>query len=90
RAAVVEALAAAGIEVEGRSGMNVWVPVDDEARVVAGMQRRGYAVRSGARFRLASPPGIRISVAATPEPVLADAAAALVTVLDRSRPVRSV
>ena len=90
RAAVVEALTAAGIEVEGRSGMNVWVPVDDEARVVAGMQRRGYAVRSGARFRLASPPGIRISVAATPEPVLAEAAAALVAVLDRSCPVRSV
>jgi len=58
--------------------------------VVAGMQRRGYAVRSGARFRLASPPGIRISVAATPEPVLAEAAAALVAVLDRSCPVRSV
>lgn len=85
RAVVADALAVAGIEVGGRSGMNVWVPVDDEARVVAGMQRRGYAVRSGARFRLASPPGVRISVAATPEPVLAEAAAALVAVLDRSR-----
>lgn len=86
RAVVVDTLGAAGIEVEGRSGMNVWVPVDDEARVVAGMQRRGYAIRSGARFRLASPPGVRISVAATPEPVLAEASAALAAVLDRSRP----
>ena len=90
RAVVVDALTAAGIDVHGRSGMNVWVPADDEARVVAGMQRRGYAIRSGARFRLASPPGVRISVAATPEPVLAEAAAALVAVLDRSRSVRSV
>ncbi len=85
RAVVVDTLVAAGSEVHGRSGMNVWVPVDDEARVVAGMLRQGYAVRSGARFRLASPPGIRVSVAATPEPVLAEAAAALVAVLDRSR-----
>lgn len=90
RAAVVDTLAEAGIGIEGRSGMNVWVPVDDEAGVVAGMLRRGYAVRSGARFRLASPPGVRLSVAATPEAVLVEAAAALVAVLDRSRSVRSV
>lgn len=86
RAVVVDTLAAAGIEVHGRSGMNVWVPVDDEAGVVAGMLRRGWAIRSGARFRLAAPPGVRVSVAATPEPALAEAAAALVAVLDRSRP----
>ncbi len=90
RAVVVDTLAAAGIAVYGRSGMNVWVPVADEARVVAGMQRRGYAVRGGARFRIAAPPGVRLSVAGTPEPVLAEAAAALVTVLDRSRAARSV
>lgn len=81
RNAVIDRLGRAGIEAVGPSGFNVWVPVDDEASVVAGMQRRGYAVRSGAGFRMASPPAIRVSVGASDLGVLADAADALVEVL---------
>ncbi len=75
-------LAARGVSGTGRSGLNVWVPVGDEGAVVAGMQQRGYAVRSGARFRLDSPPAVRITVASCPDEVLeraADALAAIVT-----------
>jgi DNA-binding transcriptional MocR family regulator len=64
RAALVEALARHGIAAHGRSGLNVWVPVPDEAAVVSGMASRGWAVAPGSRFRLASPPGVRITVAA--------------------------
>lgn len=64
RAALVDALAGHGIAAHGRSGLNVWVPVPDEAAVVSGMASRGWAVAPGSRFRLASPPGVRITVAA--------------------------
>lgn len=61
----------------GRSGLNVWVPVVDEAAVVAGMQRRGFAIRSGARFRIAGPPGVRVTVASSGDDELVTAADAL-------------
>ena len=64
RGALVEALAGHGITSWGRSGHNVWVPVAEEATVVAAMLAAGYAVAAGERFRLASPPGIRITIAA--------------------------
>ena len=63
RTALVEALASHGITAWGRSGHNVWVPVTEEVTVVAGMLAAGYAVAAGERFRLASPPGVRITIA---------------------------
>lgn len=45
------------------SGLNVWIAVPDETGAVAALLQRGWAVAPGARFRLASPPGIRITVA---------------------------
>lgn len=45
------------------SGMNLWVPVRDESAVVNGLRSYGWWVAAGARFRLASGPGVRISVA---------------------------
>ncbi|MFJ8024188.1 hypothetical protein [Streptomyces sp. NPDC096311] len=45
------------------SGMNVWVPVRDESAVVNGLRSYRWWVAAGARFRLASAPGVRISVA---------------------------
>lgn len=90
RAVVADTLAAAGIQVHGRSGMNVWVPVDDEARVVAGMQRRGFALRAGARFRQVSPPGVRISTAAADVTTLSSAATALAGLLATRPRTRTV
>ncbi|SCK58663.1 transcriptional regulator, GntR family [Streptomyces sp. WMMB 322] len=62
RNALVRALEARGVEAHGRSGMNVWVPVPDETGAVARLLHSGWAVAPGARFRLASPPGVRLTV----------------------------
>ncbi|MGH3323041.1 MAG: aminotransferase class I/II-fold pyridoxal phosphate-dependent enzyme [Streptomyces sp.] len=79
RDALVRALAARGVPAHGRSGMNVWVPVPDETGAVARLLQAGWAVAPGARFRLASPPGVRLTVSRlTADTVaqLADAVAA--------------
>ncbi|MGW1211920.1 aminotransferase class I/II-fold pyridoxal phosphate-dependent enzyme [Streptomyces sp. NPDC002499] len=63
RTALLEEFGFRGIAAHGVSGMNVWVPVRDESDVVNGLRSYGWWVASGARFRLASGPGVRISVA---------------------------
>ncbi len=62
RHALVRALAERGVEAHGRSGMNVWVPLADETGAVARMLHAGWAVAPGARFRMATGPGMRITV----------------------------
>jgi DNA-binding transcriptional MocR family regulator len=82
------ALAERGIECTGRSGLTTWVPVDDEHGVTAGLLSSGWAVLPGERFRIASPPGIRIAFSTLTE----EEAPALASDLDRclrQRPVRS-
>ncbi|MDO0928738.1 aminotransferase class I/II-fold pyridoxal phosphate-dependent enzyme [Streptomyces sp. TG1A-8] len=88
RDALIGALARHGVAAHGRSGLNVWVPVPDETGAVARLLHAGWAVTPGARFRLASPPGIRVTVSAlTPEETgpLAEAVAAAM----RPAPVRT-
>jgi DNA-binding transcriptional MocR family regulator len=85
RAALRAALAERGIAATGDSGLNVWVPVAEEDPVVAGMRAAGYAVSAGRRFRLASPPAVRITVSALPPAEAGAVAAALAGVLDRVR-----
>jgi DNA-binding transcriptional MocR family regulator len=60
RRGLIDALAARGVPATGRSGLAVWVPVADEPAVIGGLLERGWAVAPGERFRIASPPGIRI------------------------------
>ncbi|MET8681391.1 aminotransferase class I/II-fold pyridoxal phosphate-dependent enzyme [Streptomyces sp. NPDC004647] len=62
RDALVRALRERGIGAHGRTGMNVWVPVPDETGAVARLLQSGWAVAPGARFRMASPPGVRVTV----------------------------
>lgn len=62
RDALVAALAERGVPARGHSGMNVWVPVPDETGVVTHLLQSGWAAAPGARFRLASPPGVRLTV----------------------------
>ncbi|MGW5443743.1 aminotransferase class I/II-fold pyridoxal phosphate-dependent enzyme [Streptomyces asiaticus] len=71
REALLAALSARGIAAHGASGMNVWVPVRDEAAVVNGLRTRGWWVAAGARFRLAAGAGVRMTTAGLGE---ADAA----------------
>ncbi|MFG2822507.1 aminotransferase class I/II-fold pyridoxal phosphate-dependent enzyme [Kitasatospora sp. NPDC048365] len=63
RDALLTALAARGVTAHGESGLNVWLPVADETAVTAALVQRGWVAAPGARFRLQSPPGIRLSVA---------------------------
>ncbi|MFC8362202.1 aminotransferase class I/II-fold pyridoxal phosphate-dependent enzyme [Streptomyces griseorubiginosus] len=60
---LIEALAARGVEAHGRSGLNVWIPVQDETGAVARLLHAGWAVAPGARFRMSAPQGIRVTVA---------------------------
>ncbi|MFB6943270.1 MULTISPECIES: aminotransferase class I/II-fold pyridoxal phosphate-dependent enzyme [unclassified Streptomyces] len=62
RDALVRALGERGVAAHGRSGMNVWVPVSDETWAVARLLHAGWAVAPGARFRMAAPQGIRLTV----------------------------
>jgi DNA-binding transcriptional MocR family regulator len=62
RETLVAALAARGIAAQGVSGINVWIPVPEEAVVVSGLLAAGWAVAPGAWFRVATPPGVRITV----------------------------
>jgi DNA-binding transcriptional MocR family regulator len=63
RGALLAALAEHGIEAHGRSGLNVWVPVPEEMPVVSALAEAGWGVCAGERFRIASPPAIRVSAA---------------------------
>jgi DNA-binding transcriptional MocR family regulator len=62
REALAGALAARGIPAHARSGMNVWVPVAEEGTVTRRLLEAGWAVLAGERFRLRSPPAIRVTV----------------------------
>ena len=66
REALIAALGRRGLASHGASGMNVWVPTDDDATVAEVLIARGWGVRSGARFRTASPPGIRVTTSTLP------------------------
>jgi len=90
RGGLIDALRERGVHAHGRTGFNVWVRVHDETATVATLLARGWAVAPGARFRITSPPGIRISTATLTGPEtgrLADAIAAAVgdTRRDQSR-----
>jgi DNA-binding transcriptional MocR family regulator len=64
RRALIDALAAHDIRAHGRSGFNVWIPVREETATVQALADRGWAVAAGERFRLQSPPAIRVTTSA--------------------------
>jgi len=64
RAVLITALQSHGIAARGRSGLNVWVPVSEEVGVVTSLAAAGWAVRGGERYRLKSPPAVRVTIAA--------------------------
>jgi DNA-binding transcriptional MocR family regulator len=63
RDALRAALNRCGIAASGRSGFTCWVPVSDEDGVASSLAAAGWAVAPGQRFRIAAPPGVRISSA---------------------------
>jgi len=56
-----------GISATGRSGFTCWVPLSDEEGVASRLAEAGWAVAPGQRFRIAAPPGVRISFATLDE-----------------------
>jgi len=63
RVALLAALSERGVLAHGRSGVNIWVPVRDETTAVISLLGSRWAVAAGSRFRLASSPGLRITIA---------------------------
>jgi DNA-binding transcriptional MocR family regulator len=63
RKALLDALALHGIAARGRSGLNVWVPVREEAQTVSRLLESGWAVTPGERFGIESGPAIRVCIA---------------------------
>jgi DNA-binding transcriptional MocR family regulator len=62
REALLAALRSRGLVAHGRTGINVWVPVADETAALARLRDDGYAVSPGSLYRVAAPPGLRITV----------------------------
>jgi DNA-binding transcriptional MocR family regulator len=63
REALIEALAAHGLQAHGRSGLNVWIPVRQEAPVIQALYDAGWIAAAGEAFRIQSPPAVRITIA---------------------------
>ncbi|MGW2789257.1 aminotransferase class I/II-fold pyridoxal phosphate-dependent enzyme [Streptomyces sp. NPDC001251] len=81
REGLLRALRERGVRAHGRSGFVVWVPVPEETGAVSRLLHAGWAVAPGARFRMASGPGMRITVSSLgPDEIgpLADAVASAV------------
>jgi DNA-binding transcriptional MocR family regulator len=86
RQALIEALAQHAIRAHGQSGLNVWIPVREETATVRALADRGWDVAAGERFRLQSPPAIRVTTSALPPAEAARFAADLAS-LRRRTPV---
>jgi len=63
RTALLDALANQGITAQGRSGLNVWIPVTEEHPPSRLLLEAGWAVSPGERFRQNSPPALRVTTA---------------------------
>ncbi|MDP7720832.1 aminotransferase class I/II-fold pyridoxal phosphate-dependent enzyme [Mycobacterium sp. TY814] len=63
RTALCEALAERDVAAHGRSGLNVWIPVPDETVAITRLLNAGWAAAPGTRFRMDTPPGMRITIA---------------------------
>jgi DNA-binding transcriptional MocR family regulator len=85
RQELIRALARHGVNASGPSGLNVWVPVPEEAPIVAALAQAGWAVRAGERYRIKSPPAVRVTVSALEASEAQEVAAALAHALRPER-----
>ncbi|OBG64567.1 MULTISPECIES: aminotransferase class I/II-fold pyridoxal phosphate-dependent enzyme [unclassified Mycobacterium] len=63
RRRLATALAERDVAARGRSGLNVWIPVPDETVAITRLLGAGWAAAPGTRFRIGTPPGIRVTIA---------------------------
>jgi len=63
RMALIDALRTHDIDAHGASGLNVWIPLPEESAVIQSLFQRGWAVAAGERYRIKTPPAIRVTTA---------------------------
>jgi DNA-binding transcriptional MocR family regulator len=64
RERLLEALRRRGVSAEGASGLNVWIPVAEEASTVSALLQRGWVTAPGAAYRLeGAEPAVRVTTA---------------------------
>lgn len=63
REALLQELRERGIPARGASGLNVWIPVAEESATAQALMQAGWAVTAGERFRIETPPAIRVTIA---------------------------
>jgi DNA-binding transcriptional MocR family regulator len=68
RRTLIDALRAHGVDAHGASGLNVWIPLPEESAVIQSLFQRGWAVAAGERYRIRTPPAIRVTTAALDAP----------------------
>ncbi len=81
RTALLDRLKERGVPAMGRSGFNIWLPVEAEQAVVEALAERGYAVAAGEPWRIRSAPAVRVSTSTLADhqiEALADAIAEVV------------
>lgn len=71
RAAMVDALAALGVELAGGDGLNIWLPVRDETTALLYLASRGIGAAAGSPFATRRPaePHLRVTVGLVREEV---------------------
>ena len=83
-------LAGRGVRARGASGLNVWIPVHEEASTVGALMQRGWVLAPGAPYRLpGAEPGVRATTATLTEGEAARLAGDLADVLAPSAYSRS-
>jgi DNA-binding transcriptional MocR family regulator len=61
-------LAHEGVRAHGASGLNVWIPVHEEAATVGALMQQGWVLAPGAPYRLpGAQPGVRVTTATLTE-----------------------
>jgi DNA-binding transcriptional MocR family regulator len=89
RATLIGALAEHGLAAYGRSGMNVWVSVREEAPVVRALLDAGWLVLAGEHFRIRTPPGLRMTVSTLRDGEAEEVARVIATAEHAGRPRRA-
>lgn len=89
RDALLDALDSHGVQGHGRSGLNVWVPVREEAPVVRALLDAGWLVLAGEHFRIRTAPGLRITIASLREGEAEEVAGVIAAAEHAGRPRRA-
>jgi DNA-binding transcriptional MocR family regulator len=67
RESLIDELMQRAIPATGRSGLNVWIEVAEEAETVRSLMQAGWAVAPGERYRIETHPALRVTSAALGE-----------------------